>query len=96
MVIVNVTPKYLREKIERVALDLVKLENETFSLAALKLLVTCMYMGEFGSFASHKMTVEIYCFVYPDRFCSTIGDHGIVEWHRSGRPRSDIAFNGKD
>lgn len=42
------TPKYLREKIEKVALDLVKLENETFSLAALKLLVTCMYMGKYN------------------------------------------------
>lgn len=49
----NVTPKYLREKIEKVALDLVKLENETFSLAALKLLVTCMYMGEFASTPFH-------------------------------------------
>lgn len=55
MIVVNVTPKYLREKIERVALDLVKLENETFSLAALKLLVSCMYIGEFVSLATHNM-----------------------------------------
>lgn len=51
----NVTPKYLREKIEKVALDLVKLENETFSLAALKLLVTCMYMGKFDSISSSPL-----------------------------------------
>lgn len=84
MVIINVTPKYLRDKIERVALDLVKLENETFSLAALKLLVTCMYMGEFGFFTSRKMTMKIHSFVRLNRFCRTIGDHGTIEWHRSG------------
>lgn len=84
MVIVNVTPKYLREKIERVALDLVKLENETFSLAALKLLVTCMYMGEFGSKRHEKMTMKFHSFDRLNRFCRTTGDHRTVKWHRSG------------
>lgn len=36
----------LREKIEKIALDLVKLENEKFSIPALKLLVSCMYIGK--------------------------------------------------
>lgn len=39
--------KMLREKIEKIALDLVKLENERFSIPALKLLITCMYIGKF-------------------------------------------------
>lgn len=38
-------PKYIHEKIEKLALELVKLENEQFSLLALQLLVTCMYIG---------------------------------------------------
>lgn len=33
----------LLEKIEKLALDLVKLDNEAFSLAALKLLLSCIY-----------------------------------------------------
>lgn len=46
LVISNNTAKLIREKIEKIALDLVKLENEEFSIPALKLLITCMYIGE--------------------------------------------------
>lgn len=35
-----------REKIEKISLDLVKLENEKFSIPALKLLISCMYIGK--------------------------------------------------
>lgn len=84
VVIMNVTPKYLREKIEKVALDLVKLENETFSLAALKLLVTCMYMGECCDFDLTTHTVGIDLILLFGRLCRTIGNDGIIEWHRSG------------
>ena len=36
-------PRALHEKIEKLAIDLVKIDNEMFSLSALKLLVTCIY-----------------------------------------------------
>ncbi|XP_036323038.1 uncharacterized protein LOC118736962 isoform X2 [Rhagoletis pomonella] len=39
-----VTP-VLRNKIEKLALELVKLENERFSIPALQLLLSCMYVG---------------------------------------------------
>jgi huntingtin len=34
-----------REKVEKLALDLLKSENRSFSIGGLKLLVTCMYIG---------------------------------------------------
>lgn len=34
-----------REKIEKLALDLMKIENKNYSLGGLKLLITCMYIG---------------------------------------------------
>ncbi|XP_055624615.1 huntingtin [Toxorhynchites rutilus septentrionalis] len=43
LVLANTTTRPLLEKVEKLALDLVKLDNEMFSLAALKLLVTCIY-----------------------------------------------------
>lgn len=43
----NAVPKVFREKIEKISLDLVKLENEKFSIPALKLLVSCMYIGKY-------------------------------------------------
>lgn len=46
VVISKIITRFFHEKIEKLALDLVKLENEQFSLLALKLLVTCMYIGE--------------------------------------------------
>lgn len=46
LVVTNCASKMLREKIEKIALDLVKLENEQFSIPALKLLVSCMYIGK--------------------------------------------------
>ncbi|XP_054734101.1 uncharacterized protein LOC129241666 [Anastrepha obliqua] len=39
-----VTP-LLRNKIEKLALELIKLENERFSIPALQLLLSCMYVG---------------------------------------------------
>ncbi|KAH8381559.1 hypothetical protein KR093_008204, partial [Drosophila rubida] len=41
---VVVTPQ-LRHKIEKLALELLKMENEKFSIPALKLLLSCMYVG---------------------------------------------------
>lgn len=41
-----VTPQ-LRHKIEKLALELLKMENEKFSIPALKLLLSCMYVGEY-------------------------------------------------
>lgn len=55
VIISKTITKYFHEKIERLALDLVKLENEQFSLMALKLLVTCMYIG----MQNHFLSVEI-------------------------------------
>lgn len=45
VVLTNTMSKFCHDKVERLALDLVKIENEQFSLLALKLLTTCMYMG---------------------------------------------------
>ncbi|XP_017083196.2 LOW QUALITY PROTEIN: uncharacterized protein LOC108116020 [Drosophila eugracilis] len=39
-----VTPQ-MRHKIEKLALELLKMENEKFSIPALKLLLSCMYVG---------------------------------------------------
>lgn len=39
--------QFFHDKVEQLALDLVKIENEQFSLLALKLLVTCMYIGNY-------------------------------------------------
>lgn len=55
LVISNTTTKLIREKIEKIALDLVKIENEEFSIPALKLLITCMYIGELISLSLRKM-----------------------------------------
>lgn len=46
IVITRAMTKFCHDKVERLALDLVKMENEQFSLLALKLLATCMYMGK--------------------------------------------------
>lgn len=43
LVLTNTAGRQLLEKIEKLALDLVKLDNEMFSLSALKLLLTCIY-----------------------------------------------------
>lgn len=34
-----------REKIEKLSLDLMKIDNKLFSIGGLKLLVTCLYIG---------------------------------------------------
>lgn len=44
---VVVTPQ-MRHKIEKLALELLKMENEKFSIPALKLLLSCMYVGEYS------------------------------------------------
>ncbi|XP_058840102.1 huntingtin-like [Topomyia yanbarensis] len=43
LILTCTTARPLLEKIEKLALDLVKLDNEMFSVAALKLLLTCIY-----------------------------------------------------
>uniref|UniRef100_A0A182SEX2 Huntingtin n=1 Tax=Anopheles maculatus TaxID=74869 RepID=A0A182SEX2_9DIPT len=43
LIITDRVPRALHEKIEKLAIDLVKIDNEMFSLSALKLLVTCIY-----------------------------------------------------
>lgn len=43
LVLTNTLSRQLLEKIEKLALDLVKLDNEIFSLSALKLLLSCIY-----------------------------------------------------
>uniref|UniRef100_A0A2M4A9U2 Huntingtin n=1 Tax=Anopheles triannulatus TaxID=58253 RepID=A0A2M4A9U2_9DIPT len=43
LVIRGAVPRTLHDKIEKLAIDLVKIDNEMFSLSALKLLVTCIY-----------------------------------------------------
>uniref|UniRef100_A0A182NCJ2 Huntingtin n=1 Tax=Anopheles dirus TaxID=7168 RepID=A0A182NCJ2_9DIPT len=43
LVINDRVTRTLHEKIEKLAIDLVKIDNEMFSLSALKLLVTCIY-----------------------------------------------------
>uniref|UniRef100_A0A182JQB4 Huntingtin n=1 Tax=Anopheles christyi TaxID=43041 RepID=A0A182JQB4_9DIPT len=43
LIITDRVPRILHEKIEKLAIDLVKIDNEMFSLSALKLLVTCIY-----------------------------------------------------
>ncbi|XP_069961794.1 uncharacterized protein htt isoform X2 [Bactrocera oleae] len=42
---VGIMTPMLRNKIEKLALELVKLENERFSIPALQLLLSCMYVG---------------------------------------------------
>lgn len=54
-------PKYIHEKIEKLALELVKLENEQFSLLALQLLVTCMYIG---TPKKDKFHLYLFCINY--------------------------------
>uniref|UniRef100_A0A182PKS6 Huntingtin n=1 Tax=Anopheles epiroticus TaxID=199890 RepID=A0A182PKS6_9DIPT len=43
LIITDRVSRTLHEKIEKLAIDLVKIDNEMFSLSALKLLVTCIY-----------------------------------------------------
>jgi hypothetical protein len=46
LVATNTANKLYREKIEKLAMDLLKSDNELLSIPALKLLITCMYIGE--------------------------------------------------
>lgn len=45
IIISRTITEFLHEKIEKLALELVKSVNEMFSLLALRLLMTCMYIG---------------------------------------------------
>ncbi|XP_055389254.1 protein PFC0760c isoform X2 [Condylostylus longicornis] len=45
IVATNIVSSVIRSKIEKLALELVKIDNERFSIPALKLLLTCVYMG---------------------------------------------------
>ncbi|XP_037950007.1 uncharacterized protein LOC119681023 [Teleopsis dalmanni] len=53
---VGIVTPILRQKIEKLALDLVKLENEKFSIPALKLLLTCMYVGSAKQLANTELS----------------------------------------
>lgn len=44
--VVSTPQKPFCDKIEKLALELVKVENERFSLPALKLLLSCVYIGK--------------------------------------------------
>lgn len=37
----------LRDRIERLAIELLRTDNEAYAMPALELLVTCIYVGEF-------------------------------------------------
>ncbi|XP_032597539.1 uncharacterized protein LOC6569724 [Drosophila grimshawi] len=50
-----VTP-HLRHKIEKLALELLKMENEKFSIPALKLLLSCMYVGSAAQLESTEQS----------------------------------------
>ena len=43
--ILNPDKRMYREKIEKLALDLMKIENQLYSIGGLKLLVSCLYIG---------------------------------------------------
>ncbi|GAB0090643.1 huntingtin [Sergentomyia squamirostris] len=45
LIITNSIEKVYREKLEKISLELVKSDNEKFSIPALKLLISCMYIG---------------------------------------------------
>lgn len=45
LVILNPDNKPYREKMEKLSLDLMKMENKLFTIGGLKLLVTCLYIG---------------------------------------------------
>lgn len=47
LIISKTLPDFYYQKIERIALDMVKSENELFSLSALNLLITCIYTGKY-------------------------------------------------
>lgn len=55
---VVVTPQ-LRHKIEKLALELLKMENEKFSIPALKLLLSCMYVGKYNKEYQTNTTIAI-------------------------------------
>lgn len=46
LVLMNTITRIQREKIEKLVLDLIKKDNEVFTVPALKLLITCMYIGK--------------------------------------------------
>lgn len=60
LVVTNCATKMYREKIEKIALDLVKLENEKFSIPAVKLLVSCMYIGKLFYYYILFVRIERY------------------------------------
>lgn len=45
MIIVDADNRSFREKVEKLAVDLIKIENKSFAIGGLKLLVTCMYIS---------------------------------------------------
>lgn len=45
LVIINPSQKMYREKVEKLALDLLKMDNKLYSMGGLKLLISCLYIG---------------------------------------------------
>ncbi|CAO1418775.1 unnamed protein product [Diamesa serratosioi] len=45
LVIINPCQKMYREKVEKLALDLLKMDNKLYSMGGLKLLISCLYVG---------------------------------------------------
>lgn len=45
LIIIDSENRLYREKVEKLSLDLMKMENKNYSIGGLKLLTTCMYIG---------------------------------------------------
>lgn len=48
--------KMYREKMEKLSLDLMKMENKLYSIGGLKLLVTCLYIGSLEQLKTTEMS----------------------------------------
>lgn len=109
IVLTNTMTQFCHDKVERLALDLVKMENEQFSLLALKLLATCMYMG--------TVYICVCDFVYKlssisgtifepknnrptklphNRLNRTAGEHRAIQRHHTRRARRYCPVDGEN
>jgi len=79
---VVVTPQ-MRHKIEKLALELLKMENEKFSIPALKLLLSCMYVGEYFGLNSKEN----------NKNNTKIKNRGASKWREAGWGGSEIFCN---
>jgi len=67
-------------KIEKLALELLKMENEKFSIPALKLLLSCMYVGEYFGLNSKEN----------NKNNTKIKNRGASKWREAGWGGSNI------